>query len=270
MNRKLIIRFSTWYQPFVLAAMLVCGSAAFAQDATETESDEAEVAELDTLQVTGSRISRTDIEGPAPVIVITSEQLEKEGFTTMYEALRTLTQNSNFGQTEGQGNTFTNNANALDLRGLGPGRTLLLLDGRRITDYPLPYNNQSNLQSLDSLPLAAIERIEVIAGGASAIYGADAVAGVVNTPPYLHAFASPFATPPLVTVAVQTAMDGFNGGWMYTFGSMPASMTEIGLAGDEDQLSDVERSRATEQAAYAVFARPGVYPDVPCKAPTCR
>jgi outer membrane receptor protein involved in Fe transport len=106
--------------------------------------------------------------------------MEREGFTTVYEALKTITSSAQYGQTEADGGTFTQNANAINLRGLGEGRTLLLFNGRRAADYPLPLNGRSNLNNLSSIPLVAVERIEILSGGASAIYGSDAVAGVVN------------------------------------------------------------------------------------------
>ncbi len=75
---------------------------------------------------------------------------------------------------------FTPNGSPIDLRGLGPGRTLLLINGRRAADYPFPYNGQSNFQNFGNIPTAAVERVEILSGGASAIYGSDAVAGVIN------------------------------------------------------------------------------------------
>ncbi len=83
-------------------------------------------------------------------------------------------------ETQAATRTFARNANGVDVRGLGPGRTLILVDGRRMTDYPLPYGGTSNFVNLSAIPAAAVERIEVLAGGASAIYGSDAVAGVIN------------------------------------------------------------------------------------------
>lgn len=156
-----------------------------AQDATQepapgqpTSSQTTQT--LDKVTVTGSRIKRTEIEGPAPVTVITSEDIEREGFTTVYDALNTLTQFTGSVQNELTTNGFTPNANVVNLRGLGPGRTLVLINGRRTADYPLPYNGQSNFVNLASIPAAAVERIEVLSGGASAIYGSDAIAGVLN------------------------------------------------------------------------------------------
>ncbi|MBM7093443.1 TonB-dependent receptor plug domain-containing protein, partial [Streptomyces sp. S12] len=72
------------------------------------------------------------------------------------------------------------NGSPVNLRGLGPGRTLLLINGRRAADYPFPYNGQSNFQNFGNIPSAAVDRIEILSGGASAIYGSDAVAGVIN------------------------------------------------------------------------------------------
>ena len=170
----------SWLKLIVLASSIGLALNSWAQDADTDGDEDEESSDLDRLVVTGSRIGRTDVEGPSPVTVLTADEIEREGFTTVYEALKTLTQNASFGQTEGDGGTFTQNANAVDLRGLGPGRTLILFNGRRATDYPLPFNGQSNLVNLSALPAVAIERIEILSGGASAIYGSDAVAGVIN------------------------------------------------------------------------------------------
>lgn len=140
----------------------------------------AQLPELDTVVVTGSRIRRAESEGPAPVTVITAEDIKQQGATTVYEALSTLTQFSGTVQNELSTNGFTPNASAINLRDLGPGRTLVLVNGRRVAEYPLPYNGVSNFVNLASIPAAAVERIEVLSGGASAIYGSDAVAGVIN------------------------------------------------------------------------------------------
>src|SRR5690606_34892539 len=107
----------------------------------DTGEDEDEVA-LDRVRVTGSRISRAQVEGPSPVFTLTADDMQKEGFTTVYEALNTLTQNVGNTQDDQYAGGFTQNANVVDLRGLGPGRTLVLINGRRTTDYPLPFNGQ--------------------------------------------------------------------------------------------------------------------------------
>ncbi len=78
------------------------------------------------------------------------------------------------------GNTFTPAANAISLRGLGPNHTLTLINGHRVADYPVPYDGSVNFVNLANIPTAIIDRIEILNGGASAIYGSDAIAGVVN------------------------------------------------------------------------------------------
>lgn len=156
---------------------------AFAQEAAEqatTNSGQRATTELDKVTVTGSRIKRTEVEGPAPVTIVTAADIEKQGFSTVYDALNTLSQFTGSVQNELNANGFTPNGSFLNLRGLGPGYQLVLINGRRAADYPLPYNGQSNAVNLANIPAAAIDRIEVLAGGASAIYGSDAVAGVVN------------------------------------------------------------------------------------------
>lgn len=174
---------------FAVLALPVAGTA-FAQDAADQQEEEQAAAapaqasedttELDRVTVTGSRIKRAEIEGPAPVTIITADDLEQQGFSTVYDALNTLTQFTGSVQNELTQNGFTPNASFLNLRGLGPGYQLVLINGRRVADYPLPYNSQSNAVNLNAIPAAAIERIEILSGGASAIYGSDAVAGVVN------------------------------------------------------------------------------------------
>ncbi len=135
---------------------------------------------LDKVTVTGSRIKRAEVEGPAPVVVVTAQDIEKQGFSTVYDALNTLSQFTGSVQNELNAGGFTPNGSFLNLRGLGPGYQLVLINGRRAADYPQPYNGQSNAVNLANIPAAAIDRIEVLSGGASAIYGSDAVAGVVN------------------------------------------------------------------------------------------
>ena len=196
-------RKSVLAQALSLALILPFAGSAMAQTATETtkqeeakkeqaKKDAAKVAapvagqanatNLGTVQVTGSRIKRAEVEGPSPVTIISAEQMEREGFTTVFDALETLTQNSG-GDTQNELNSaggFTPNGSPINLRGLGPGRTLLLINGRRAADYPFPYNGQSNFQNFGNIPSAAVERVEILSGGGSAIYGSDAVAGVIN------------------------------------------------------------------------------------------
>lgn len=147
----------------------------------QAEAD-APVTNMQAIQVTGSRIPRAQIEGPAPITVVTSAQIQAAGFTTVPDVLRSLSQNS--GTVQGQQNTTgaqsTPGAQAVDLRGLGPNHTLVLINGRRIADFPLPLNGKSNFTDIGNIPLGMIDRVEILTGSASAVYGSDAMAGVIN------------------------------------------------------------------------------------------
>lgn len=149
-------------------------------DADQTPAPAGEAKTLDNVVVTGSRIKRSEVEGPAPVTVITGEQIRKEGFTTVYEALGSLTEVTGNVQNDYDWGQSSVNASPLNLRNLGPGRSLLLINGHRVADYPLPYQGKSNFANYNNIPIGIVDRIEVLSGGASAIYGSDAVAGVVN------------------------------------------------------------------------------------------
>jgi len=163
-----------------LLTVLAAPAVSYAQDQGAATPSAQRATTLDRVSVTGSRIKKSDVEGPTPVVVITAADIEKEGFNTVYEALTTLSQVTGDVQNELTQSGFTPNAQFLNMRGMGPGYTLILINGKRMADYPQPYNSRSNAVSLSSIPAAAVERIEVLTGGASAIYGSDAVAGVVN------------------------------------------------------------------------------------------
>lgn len=164
-------------------AVVIAGAIAsqFIANPNAMAASEANAAnKQDKIIITGSRIKRTEVEGAATVISMTSEEMQQQGFTTLYEALSSVTSATGSFVGEQYAGGFQPNAQAVNFRGLGAGRTLYLLDGKRIADYPAPYNGQSNFVNLSHIPLAMVERVEIMAGGASAIYGSDAMAGVVN------------------------------------------------------------------------------------------
>ena len=127
------------------------------------------------VEVTGSRIKRVDAEGALPVTTITRQELEATGVTTVAEFVRTLpfAQAGNFRPQSGS--SAAGYASA-DLRGLGAERTLILLDGRRLPKAP----QVGSSSDMNSIPMAAVERVEILTDGASAIYGSDAIGGVIN------------------------------------------------------------------------------------------
>ena len=150
------------------------------QVANNNSSSDDDVQELGRVSVTGSRIKRTDIEGATPLITITRSDIESQGFQTVYDAVSNLTQNTGSINGENFQAGFNGSLQPINLRDFGPGRTLVLVNGKRTADYPFPYNGESASFNWGSIPLAAVDRIEVLTSGASSVYGSDAVAGVVN------------------------------------------------------------------------------------------
>ncbi|WP_045769576.1 TonB-dependent receptor plug domain-containing protein [Xanthomonas albilineans] len=145
----------------------------------QSASPDADATDLGQVVVTGSRIKRAEVEGVEPVVVISAQQIQQEGFLTVYDVLKTLNQQGSV-EADTKYGSHTPNAAPINLRDLGPGRTLLLVNGHRVADYPQPYAGESNFANFANIPSAAVERIEILTGGASAIYGSDAVAGVIN------------------------------------------------------------------------------------------
>ncbi|HEX3097392.1 MAG TPA: TonB-dependent receptor [Usitatibacter sp.] len=131
------------------------------------------------IEVTGSSIKRIDAETALPVQIITHEDIERTGASTTEELLKTVTAITGFGSVVvAQANgTITTSQSNISLRALGATRTLVLVNGRRVTVFG---GTTAIAVDVNSIPLAAIERIEVLKDGASSLYGSDAIAGVVN------------------------------------------------------------------------------------------
>ena len=151
---------------------LTAATSGFAQQAQKVEK----------IEVTGSNIKRTDTESPSPVAIITRDEIQRSGTRDIAELLRNISAASAGSQIDNISGSFSGGAQTVSLRGLGSSSTLVLLNGRRITPaaYADPNTGNSTVYNLNSIPLGAIERIEVLKDGASAIYGSDALAGVVN------------------------------------------------------------------------------------------
>ena len=138
--------------------------------------------DLDEITVTGTHIRGTT-ESPSPVLVFTRDDIDATGASTVQQFLQSLPQNfgdvslNNLGGIAGNSQTVNAvNGAAPDLRGLGAGATLVLINGHRVA----PGNSDGSFVDISMIPLAAIDRIEIVTDGASAIYGSDAVGGVVN------------------------------------------------------------------------------------------
>ncbi len=132
-------------QALVLALLPLAASA--------QEAASSSTKDLDAVTVTGSRIKRASVEGPAPVNVITAAQIQKEGFVSVYDALKTLTEATGTVEAASQWGSHTPNASGLNLRGMGPNRSLLLVNGRRVADYPLPYGGEPTSPTTATFPL---------------------------------------------------------------------------------------------------------------------
>ena len=128
--------------------------------------------------VTGSNVRRITLESASPVQIITRDELTRGGATSLNEVLRTISSNVG-GIDENRTNGFSAGAAGLNLRGFGSQATLTLINGRRLAPYAQP-EFQTTFVDLNSIPVGAVERIEILKDGASAIYGSDAMASVVN------------------------------------------------------------------------------------------
>ena len=150
-----------------------------AKDSDSPPASEAP-AELEKVTVTGSHIPRAEVEGPAPITVITARDITNNGFATVSDIMTSLTQNLGALDNNQNTNGFSPGAQAVDLRGLGPNHTLVLVNGRRIADYPQAYGGSSNFTDVSNIPTSMIDRVEILSGSASAVYGSDAISGVIN------------------------------------------------------------------------------------------
>ena len=161
----------------VKTAALISLSIPLATMPAITQDDEGELAPV---VITSSNIPTVELEGPSPVVTIDREEIDRSGAETVGELLRRLPQNNSGSFDEKFQNSFAPGTSGVSLRGLGMGYTLILVDGRRIADASMAQNTTTQFGNLNGIPMAVIDRVEVLLDGASAIYGSDAVAGVIN------------------------------------------------------------------------------------------
>ena len=135
---------------------------------------------VDRIEITGSNIKRAEAETASPIQIITREEIDKSGKGTIAEYLQTMAVDGAGALPTGFGNGFAAGSTAISLRGLGATSTLVLLNGRRMAPFGRADDGQKTFTDLSTVPMEAVERIEILKDGASSIYGADAIAGVVN------------------------------------------------------------------------------------------
>lgn len=174
MNRKLLA--SAICSSLFVASMAYAQGNPAPQPQTQPSTQTGNPQTLETVTVTGTHIRKADIETAQPVLVLDRTAIEHQGLTNVADILQNLTVAGTPPISRSQVLASGENVGGyyVDLRNLGASRTLVLLNGKRLgaTSY--------GLQDLQQVPMAAIERIEILKDGASAIYGADAIAGVVN------------------------------------------------------------------------------------------
>jgi iron complex outermembrane receptor protein len=142
----------------------------------------AEDESVERIQVTGSHIKRTDMEGPSPITSLSADDIAKSGVTDLIGLFAKLPM-AGQGTFSTQGNSSDNTSNggsSVSLRGLGADSTLILVNGRRVSVSPFANNIDTAFVDINNIPLAAIKRVDILKDGASATYGSDAVAGVIN------------------------------------------------------------------------------------------
>ena len=154
---------------------VLLASQSFSLAAAETES-------VERIQVTGSHIRRVDMAGSSPITSLSSEDIAKTGVANLIGLFSKLPAagNGTF-STQGNGSDGTGNGgSSVSLRGLGADSTLILINGRRVSVSPFASNIDTAFVDINNIPLAAIKRVDILKDGASATYGSDAIAGVIN------------------------------------------------------------------------------------------
>ncbi|HEY4444386.1 MAG TPA: TonB-dependent receptor [Steroidobacteraceae bacterium] len=175
-------RLTASWVPGCLLLIPLAGAAVAASPAADANGParDSPSATLEAIVVTGSYIRRTDTESPSPVTVLNSEEMVKEGFNSLADAIRSVTADSSGTLTQAFSGAMAGGASGVSLRGLSVDATLVLVDGHRMAPYPLADDGQRPFTDISSLPMGIVDRVEVLQDGASAIYGSDAIAGVVN------------------------------------------------------------------------------------------
>ncbi len=177
MTRRLVgLHTLSWTLLGSLATATSVGARAQELDtAVKAAPSPAAQKKTERLEVTGSRIKRTEVEGVSSVIKVDQEALQKSGVSTVSEVLKNMSVSIDGSYSQSTVNDPRGNVTNVNLRGLGAENTLVLLDGRR-----LPDEGGLGVVDLSTIPMAAVERIEVLKDSASALYGSDATGGVIN------------------------------------------------------------------------------------------
>lgn len=159
-----------------ISASLLLSIPAHAQEQTENKP----ATSLDKVVVTGSLIPQTQVETFVPLTVITAQDITANGFTSIAEAVQKSAFATGGVQNNQSSGAFTQGAETLSMFGLSSSYVKYLVDGRPMANYPALYNGSNVINTLSGIPVTLVERIEILPGGQSSLYGSDAIAGVVN------------------------------------------------------------------------------------------
>jgi iron complex outermembrane receptor protein len=163
------------------SAAFVSGAMAQQQPGpTAPQADGLPAGGVQRVEITGSYIRRADGETPSPVQVLNAKDLRNSGYTSVGEVLQNLTANGAGTLSQNFTGGFAAGGSGISLRGLNNNATLVLIDGHRMASYPLADDGSRSFVDISNIPFEAVERIEILKDGASAVYGSDAMAGVVN------------------------------------------------------------------------------------------
>lgn len=164
----------------LVSASLVPAAVAQTTPSAPEQPKKEEAVTLEKFEVTGSRVKRLDVETPAPVVSYTEKEIQEKGYINIGDFIQSLPFNTGSVNSIVQTASFTRGAATANPRGLGSQRFLTLVNGRRPATFALPTGGNRQVFDFNSLPAVAIEGIDFLKDGASAIYGADAVTGVFN------------------------------------------------------------------------------------------
>lgn len=181
-RKPTVLKKSRLTAAMLVAILMPAATSALAQDTEETNpsSKPAEATNLGKVVVTGSLIPQTELETFVPVTIITAEDIRSRGFNTISDVLQKSTFATGAVQGAQTSASFTQGAETVSLFGLPPGYVKYLIDGRPMSNYPALYNGSDTFNNISGIPIGLVDRIEILPGGQSSLYGSDAIAGVIN------------------------------------------------------------------------------------------
>ncbi|HKD46862.1 MAG TPA: TonB-dependent receptor plug domain-containing protein, partial [Rhizomicrobium sp.] len=173
---SLTFRLNKLRSSLLLGVVAAAGAGLISQQAVAQQANN----NLETVVVTGTLIGHNDLQTPSPIQVISAGDIQAQGLTSTADVVRSISADNAGSLSDSFNGAFATGAAAVSLRGLTSADTLILINGHRTSNYPIADDGERTFTDLNTLPMDAIDQIQVLKDGASSIYGADAIAGVVN------------------------------------------------------------------------------------------